>query len=142
MLFNNDCKNNQNNLMHIKARDIAQRWLDELAFSAATWDLESHMALVSRQVKVLGLPGVKVVDYPGWLNRRSNEFSKKLLRSLSYRLVNILLHEEDNLLFTVIETIKSSRGQVFTVDKAINLRLEDDGIWRVVQERIDRIEIN
>ncbi len=45
------------------------------------------------------------------------------------------------LLFTVIETMKSSQGQIIVVDKAINLRCEDDGQWRVVQERIDRIEL-
>lgn len=126
--------------MDIKAKEIAQRWLDELTYSAATWNLDAHMALVSRQVKVLGIPGADSIDYPGWKQRRHNEFSKKLLRSLSYRLIDILSHAEDSLLFTVIETMKSSRGETITVDKAINLRCEGDGQWRVIREWIDRIE--
>ena len=127
--------------MDIKAREIAQHWLDQLSYSAATWNLDAHMALVSRSVKVLGLPGGKVIEFSGWKKRRNNEFRKKLLLSLSYKLINILKYEKGMLLFTVIETMKSSQGQIIVVDKAINLRCEDDGQWRVVQERIDRIEL-
>ena len=72
--------NNQNNKMDIQARNIAEHWLEELAFTAATGNLHAHMALVSRQVKVLGLPGNKLVDYQGWKRRRHNEFSKRLLQ--------------------------------------------------------------
>jgi len=122
------------------AREIAQNWLDELTFSAATLDLDAHMALVSRQVKVLGVPGLGVIDYSGWKKRRRNEFGKRLLHSLSYRLHKILAQEENNILFTVVETMKSSQGLVITVDKAVKLRREDDGKWRVVQERIVHIE--
>ena len=127
--------------MDMDAKEIAQHWLDALAFSAATWNLDDHMALVSTQVKVRGIPGVEVIDYDGWKKRRQNEFSKKLLRSLSYRLHNILAQEEDSVVFTVVETMKSSQGQIITVDKAVNLRREKDGQWRVIQERIDRIEL-
>lgn len=127
--------------MEIKARDIVQRWLNDLAFSAATWNLDAHMALVSNEVKVIGIPGGKVIDYNGWKNRRKNEFNKKLLHSLTYKLINILLQEEDKLLFTVIETMKSNQGKVITVDKAIKLKRENDGQWRVIHERIDRIEL-
>lgn len=127
--------------MDMDAREIAQNWLDNLAFSAATWNIDAHMGLVSEQVKVHGIPGIGAIDYQGWRKRRSNEFSKKLLRSLSYRLHNILGHEEDCIRFTVVETMKSSQGQIITVDKAVELRREEDGQWRVVQERIDRIEL-
>lgn len=122
------------------AREIAQNWLDELTFSAATGDLDAHMALVSRQVKVLGIPGLRAIDYSGWKKRRRNEFGKRLLHSLSYRLSKILSQQENSILFTVVETMKSSQGQIITVDKAVNLRREDDGKWRVVQERIVHIE--
>lgn len=127
--------------MDMDAREIAQHWLDELTFSAATWNLDAHMALVSEQVQVHGIPGIDVIDYEGWKRRRRNEFSNKLLRSLTYRLHTILAEEEDSVLFTVVETMKSGQGQVFTVDKAVELRREEDGHWRVVKERIDRIEL-
>ena len=124
----------------MEARKIAQKWLDDLAFSAATWDLDAHMALVSAEVKVHGIPGIEFVDYEGWKKRRRNEFHKKLLRSLTYRLHKILAHEEDNLLFTVMETMKSNKGQTITVNKAVKLKREEDGNWRVTQEWIDRID--
>ena len=127
--------------MDMEARAIAQQWLDDLAFSAATWNLDAHMALVSKQVEVLGIPGIPRIDYQGWKQRRANEFSKKLLHSLTYRLHKVLDRGENSMLFTVVETMKSSQGQVITVDKAVSIRREQDGQWRVIRERIDRIEM-
>lgn len=127
--------------MNVKAQEIAQNWLGQLTYSAATCDLDAHMALVSRNVKVLGIPGGKVIDYAGWKKRRHNEFRKKLLRSLSYQLIKVLQYEIKTLRFTVIETMKSTQGQIIIVDKVIKLLREEDGKWRVVQESIDRIEL-
>jgi hypothetical protein len=98
------------------------------------------MALVSREVKVRGVPGHDTIDYRGWKERRRNEFSNRLLRSLTYRLHDIIAQEEGSLLFTVVETMRSHQGQTITVDKAIKIRREEDGIWRVILEWIDRIE--
>jgi hypothetical protein len=136
-VWHNNCHNKQ---MDMDTREVAQRWLDDLAYSAATGNLEAHMALVSREVKVRGVPGHDTIDYRGWKERRRNEFSNRLLRSLTYRLHDIIAQEEGSLLFTVVETMRSHQGQTITVDKAIKIRREEDGIWRVILEWIDRIE--
>jgi hypothetical protein len=126
--------------MDMDAEAIAQQWLDDLSYTADTWNLDAHMALVSEQVTVRGIPGIGSIDYEGWKQRRENEFRNRLLRSLTYRLHTIIAQEEDSMLFTVVETMRSTEGQAFTVDKAIQLKREEDGVWRVIHEWVDRIE--
>jgi hypothetical protein len=124
-----------------EATQIVRGWLDEVSFSAATWNLDAHMQLVSRQVMVTGIPSISHIDYEGWKLRRKNEFDNKLLHSLTYRLHDILSEEEDQILFSVEETMKSSKGKSIVVDKEVMLRKEEDGIWRVHHERFDRIQL-
>jgi hypothetical protein len=125
--------------MPISGVQIVQGWLDDLSFSAATWDLDAHMRLVSREVRVTGIPNTDHIDYHGWKLRRKNEFSKKLLQSLTYHLYRILREEDDEILFTVEETMKSGKGRTIIIDKAVTLRKESDGVWRVHRERFDYI---
>ena len=122
-----------------EARQIAQQWLDELAFSAATWNLDAHMQLVSQQVEVTGVPNVSRIDYCGWMARRKNEFEKKLLHSLSYRLREIRSMEERQLRFTVEETMRAFNGKAILIEKTITLHREEDGKWRVRREHLERI---
>jgi len=120
---------------------IIRGWLDEISFSAATWNLDAHMGLVSRQVKVTGIPNIAQIDYLGWKQRRKNEFEQKLLHSLTYRLHTILQDEEDRILFSVEEVMKSSKGQSIIADKDVMLRMEEDGVWRVQFEKYNRIQL-
>lgn len=122
-----------------EAAKIAQRWLDELAFSAATWNLDAHMQLVSQQVEVTGIPNVSSIDYSGWMARRKNEFENKLLHSLSYRLREIRSMEEQQLHFAVEETMRAFNGKAILIEKAITLHREEDGKWRVRREHVERI---
>ncbi|MFO7592619.1 MAG: hypothetical protein R6X15_01050 [Pseudomonadota bacterium] len=125
--------------MKREAEQIARQWLDEVSFSAATWNLEAHMQLVSRQVKVTGIPNINSIDYTGWERRRKNEFEKKLLRSLNYRLLDILEGKEEQLYFTVEETMRANNGKSVIIEKEVKLHREDDGKWRVRREHIKRI---
>lgn len=125
--------------MSREAEKIIQSWLDELSYSAATWDLDAHMKLVSRQVKVTGLPRVKSVDYQGWKLRRHNEFKKKLLRSLNYRLGKVLHADHNKIVFWVEETVKDHQGKAVAIDKEITLNKEEDGLWRVLREHYREI---
>ncbi|MCW8829880.1 MAG: hypothetical protein OQK94_12625 [Gammaproteobacteria bacterium] len=125
--------------MQREAEKIARQWLDELAFSAATWDLRAHMGLVSHQVEVTGIPNVESIGYTGWKVRRKNEFEKKLLHSLSYRLHDILSKEDGQLRFTVEETMRAFNGKVVIINKEITLQREGDGKWRVRREHFERI---
>jgi len=118
---------------------IVQQWLNRFSFSAATWNLDDHMALISHDVQVHGLPGVGVVDYAGFKKRRHNEFHKKLLLSITHKDLALIESNGEHITFAVKETLKSTRGEGFVLDKEIRLRLEKDGKWRAVQEQIKYI---
>ncbi|MGM0594404.1 MAG: hypothetical protein ACQETD_07705 [Pseudomonadota bacterium] len=122
-----------------EAEKTVQGWLDEIAYSAATWDLKAHMKLVSHRVQVSGLPSGQTIDYRGWRQRRHNEFRKKLLRSLTYRLGKILSSEPDRIIFRVEETMRPDQGQLIVIDKEVTLEREEDGHWRVTRERFRQI---
>jgi len=119
--------------------NIAQQWLSSFSFSAATWNLDDHMELISRDVQVHGLPAAGIVDYAGFRKRRHNEFHKKLLISITHKGMALLESKNDQITFAVKETLKSTRGESFVLDKEIRLRRESDGKWRAVQEQIKYI---
>lgn len=125
--------------MNREAEQIARQWLDAVSFSAATWNLDAHMQLVSRQVEVTGIPNIQSIDYTGWKQRRKNEFEKKLLHSLNYRLLDILKGEEAALHFNVEETMRAYNGKAVIIEKEITLLREEDGQWRVRREHFTRI---
>jgi len=127
--------------MNMEAKEIAQKWLDAIAFSAATWNLEAHMGLVSRNVAVRGIPGVPQIDYNGWRQRRYNEFTHKLLHSLTYRNLELLDSDTGQIRFRVHETMKGQNTPIILIDKTVTLREETDGIWRVIEELLHRIEL-
>jgi len=123
----------------MESNRIIKQWLNDLAYSAATWDLEAHMALVSREVVVLGIPGVDRIDYHGWHKRRSNEFRKKLLHSLLYREPRILSERPQFITFSVQEVMRDHAKKCIEVNKEVTLHQEQDGKWRVVREQVLKI---
>ncbi len=124
-----------------ESNSIIKQWLNDLAFSAATWNLEAHMDLVSEKVQVLGVPNRKKIDYHGWKKRRHNEFNKKLLRSLTYRDAKLLNEGPESISFSVLETMKDHSMKSIEVKKEITLHQELDGKWRVVREQIINIKV-
>jgi hypothetical protein len=123
----------------IESLTIAEQWLARFSYSAATWNLDEHMDLISREMQVHGLPKGGIIDYDGFKRRRSNEFTKKLLLSLTYKGVLLLNGDSEQIAFAVKETVKSTRGESYVLDKELTLRRENDGKWRAVQEQIKYI---
>ncbi len=115
---------------------IIKHWLSELAYSAATWDLDAHMALVSKKVVVTGIPGIEKIDYHGWKIRRRNEFKKKWLHSLSHRKTELLNERSDFITFSVQEQMRDHTKRCIELTKEVTLHQEQDGQWRVVREHI------
>ena len=117
---------------------IATEWLNNLAYTVATRDLEAHMRLVSKKVVVLGI-GNKVIDYKGWMKRRRIEFEKRLLQRIRYSAPRIVDSNPNSITFYVTENIKSSDGKIFEVDKEMTLKQAMEGNWQLVTERIDNV---
>ena len=124
----------------MESNKIITQWLNDLAYSAATWDLDAHMALVSRKVVVTGIPGIDTIDYNGWKTRRRNEFKKKLLHSLNHRKATVLSERPDFITFSVFEQMRDHLKKCIEIEKEVTLHQEQDGKWRVVRELILKID--
>ena len=111
-------------------------FLAVMAETANKLDLDAHMNLISKQVSVYGVPGFEVITYDDWFNQCKHEFENKLLNKVSYQGLNILAETPDRVMFKSLETVEGSDGSVNTSGIEFILQKEEDGQWRVSQERI------
>ncbi len=112
------------------------KFLVEMAASANQLDLKTHMNLVSKEVCVYGVPDYEKITYDDWFSQCKHEFENKLLKKVSYEGLKILAQTADRIMFTSRETIEGSDGSLATNDIEFIIQQEDDGQWRVAQERI------
>ena len=113
-----------------------QQFLDQMAATANRHDLDAHMNLISKEVSVYGVPGFEVISYDDWYKQCSHEFENKLLKSVSYRGLNVLAQTPERVMFKSIETVEGSDGEKNTSGVEFIIQKENDGQWRVSQERI------
>lgn len=116
--------------------DIAQLWLDELARSANRKDYRAHMELISKEVSVFGIPGFDVVGYEDWARQCKHEFENNILKQVSYGPMRIVAHAPCRVMFKTMEMVEATDGTSNTNGVEIIIQKEDDGKWRVLQERI------
>lgn len=115
-------------------------WLSAMTESIARRDLAAHMALVSRNVQVYGLPGDRTIDYDGWHKRRRNELRKGLLAALHYDDLSIRQITLRRIRFNVNETMTATNGACVIINKDVIIEQEDGEHWRVVEENINHWE--
>ncbi len=113
-----------------------QQFLDNMAATANALDLEQHMNLISKEVSVFGVPGFDVIGYDDWFNQCKHEFENRLLKKVSYRGLNVLAETPDRVMFKSVETVEGVDGTVNTNGIEFIIQKEDDGNWRVSQERV------
>lgn len=114
----------------------AQNFLDAMASTANALNLNEHMNLISKDVNVFGVPGFEVIAYQDWFNQCQHEFENKLLKQVSYKGLNVLAETPDRIMFKSIETVEASDGERHSSGIEFIIQKEDDGQWRVTQERI------
>ena len=114
----------------------AQQFLDRMAATANALDLDAHMDMISKDVSVFGVPGFDVIGYEDWFNQCKHEFENRLLRSVSYKGLNVLAETPDRIMFKSVETVEGVDGTVNTSGIEFIIQQEDDGAWRVSQERV------
>jgi len=115
---------------------IAQDWLEALARTANAKDYAAHMDLISKEVKVYGVPGFEVIDYNDWAKQCKHEFEQGLLHRVSYEGFKVRTMTPANVMFKVKETLEASDGTLTSQGVEIVIRKEADGKWRVLQERV------
>ncbi len=114
----------------------AKDMLERLALTANAGDYAAHMDLISQQVSVFGVPGFEVIGYDDWARQCKHEFAAGLLKQVSYAGLRVVTLAPGNVLFKTTETVEGTDGTVNRQGVEILIRKEDDGKWRIVQERI------
>ena len=117
-------------------QEIIKTFLSDMAKTASQHDFEKHMNLISKEVEVFGVPGFESISYDDWFKQCENEFSEKLIKAVSYENIDIIDSTESVIMFKTIEHIETKDKTQNATDVVIVITREDDGKWRVTQERI------
>ena len=115
---------------------IAQKWLEASAFTATNKQFEEHFNLISKKVRVTGVPGYESISYDDWARQSEQEFKDNVLKSVSYEGFKLLATNETQVMFKTIETVLSNDGTRKAHGVEILLTKEEDGVWRATQERV------
>lgn len=113
-----------------------QEFLSQMARTANMHNFDEHMNLISKDVKVYGVPDFDLITYDDWFNQCKQEFEDKLLTDVSYQDVHILSETTDEITFVAVETVEASDGKKNVNCVKFVIKKETDGQWRVVLERI------
>jgi len=111
-------------------------FLAVMAETANKLDFEAHMDLISKDVSVYGVPGFEVITYDDWYKQCKHEFDNKLLKKVSFEGLNVLAETPERIMFKSLETVEGSDGSINTSGIEFIIQKEEDGQWRVGQERI------
>ena len=122
---------------HVIDLQTVHAWCLDISQSIKQSDLEEHMYLVSKRIKVYGMPSKGVIDYTEWRSRRKFEFKNESLIALNYQNIKLIGSTAKRLRFTASETMLGKDGKMVVLDKNFTLELEKDGIWRVVEENVN-----
>lgn len=118
------------------AEVIAQKWLDASALTASNRDFAGHFSLISKKVRVTGMPGFESISYDDWARASKKDFEDKVLDSVSYDGFKMSAHNDVQIMFKTLETVHINDGTKKTHGVEIVLQCEEDSVWRVIQERV------
>lgn len=110
--------------------------MDASALTATNRDFDGHFNLISKEVRITGMPGFESISYDDWARASKKDFEDKVLESVSYEGLKMLAHNDKQIMFKILESVHVNDGSKKTHGVEILLQLEEDGIWRVIQERI------
>ncbi len=116
--------------------EIAQAWSLACCETLEKRDLDAHMNLISKQVKVFGLADFDSIDYHFWRNQLTQQFANDTVSSVRYY-INAVKADSDSLIkFTAIEYLTDKEGKEHENPLLIVLEKEADDVWRVIEEKI------
>lgn len=106
--------------------ELIHDWLNSFAATAEQANLGAHMAHISHQVEVLGVPGFEVVSYEDWHRQCREEFPQKLIRSVNYSNMKVRELGADFVVFVVHEEVVLNDGGNNPNTVEMRLQLEGD----------------
>jgi len=110
-------------------------WLEHFVDTALARDLAGHMAMISPDVLVFGVPGFDTLDYDDWYRQCEHEFPLGLLTGLEYDAISIRSASDERILFKALESTTTADGG--RSRQGVELLLErDDHDWRLKQLRL------
>lgn len=115
---------------------IAKQWLENAATTANNKDHTAHMALISKKVSLQGVPDFENIGYEDWAAQTRHEFENNVLKGVSYKGFKLLTTTASHIMFKTFETVEATDGAINAQGIEILLEKEQDGQWRLVQERI------
>lgn len=118
------------------SEEIAKQWLQDTATTANNKDHVAHMALISKKVSLQGVPGYDNIGYDDWAAQTKHEFENNVLKEVRYDGFKLITVTATHVMFKTFETVEANDGTVNAQGVEILLEKEDDGQWRLVQERI------
>ncbi|MDH5517780.1 MAG: hypothetical protein OEY36_08170 [Gammaproteobacteria bacterium] len=119
-----------------QAQQIAEQWLTDAAASAANKDLRAHMSMISKRVRVDGVPGFDNIDYDIWYQQCKHQFEMSMIKSIAYKGFNLISATATQINFSVYETVLGTDGTLNEQIVEMTLEIETDDVWRLVQERV------
>ncbi len=125
------------NYHHLSEQAI-RSWFIAMSDSVQERDIESHMENVSKRVQVYGMPSKGVIGYHEWKARRYHEFFHDELLALNYSGIRIIRSSNKRISFATTETMVGNQGKLVILDKTIVLEYEDDGVWRSIEETVNK----
>lgn len=112
-----------------------QSWLERFVATALAGDLQGHMAMISPQVMVFGIPGFDTLGYDDWYRQCEHEFPQGLIKTLEYSRLKQRTASGDSILFKALETTQTSEGG--SLAQAVEMLLQQEGSdWKLKQLRI------
>jgi len=115
---------------------IAKNWLENASITASNKDHVAHMNLISKKVSLQGVPGYENIGYEDWAAQTKHEFENDVLKSVSYKGFKPLTSTLTHIMFKTFETVEANDGTINAQGVEMLLEKEEDGQWRLVQERI------
>ena len=120
----------------MNAEQIINRWLNACGQTIRDYNHSGHMNLISKQIKVFGIPGFDVIGYQDWSSQCEHEFQERLVSDTKYHGLKIRHEDDGQIVFITLESISTADGiNEQHVIEAI-LSKETDGEWRLTQERL------
>jgi len=113
-----------------------EAFLVQLALTANSKDHAAHMDLISKNVQVYGLPGFEVLGYDDWSKQCQHELEDNILKGVQFECLWVRVEQPDQNLFVVKEIIEANDGTVIRQTAEMLIRRDDDGKWRLQQERV------
>ncbi len=116
--------------------EVAKKWLEASAKTATEKDFKAHFNLVSRKVRITGMPGFESISYDDWARASEQEFKDDVLKSVSYEGLKLQATNDHQIMFKTVEKVIATNGTQKIHGVEILLEIESDGVWRVIQERV------